>query len=120
ESWHHSADCRDPGAHRRRAHLAALSQLGVRSQWNRRCRTVNRDRTVLDGTVVIPRGDGEVFHSREKTSLASWQRLQAYCSWRRPWAAPRHVPRKGPVNNAVEVARTVGDVKSVKNDMRLK
>jgi hypothetical protein len=58
ESWRHSADCRDPDAHPRHARLAARSQLGLPSQWSRRCGTVNRDRPVLDGAPVIPRGDG--------------------------------------------------------------
>jgi hypothetical protein len=39
----------------------------VRSQWHRWCSAVDRDRSVLDGALVIPRRDGGVlFHSKEE------------------------------------------------------
>ena len=54
ESWHHSADRPDPDSGRRPAHVAARSQLGLRSQRHRRRHTDNRNRPVLAGAPVIP------------------------------------------------------------------
>jgi hypothetical protein len=46
-------------------HLAARSKLGLRSQWNPRCRIGDRNRPVVDGAPVTPRGDGGMYHYKE-------------------------------------------------------
>ena len=59
EHWHNPSCCPDPDSCRCFARMAARIELGLWAEWHCRRHTGNRSRSVLVGTLVIPRVDGK-------------------------------------------------------------